>query len=116
MFGGPRTREAQLWAVALRAGPNAALSRHTAAELYGLTRCSQSAHVMVPVGQRTGRIRDAVVHRSRHIDEYRHPAYFPPRTRVEDTELDLTQVSADLDEAFDWLSRAVGRRLTTTEL
>jgi very-short-patch-repair endonuclease len=115
-FTGIPAREAQLWAVALRAGPNAALSHYTAAELYGLTWSSQSAHVMVPVGQRTGRIRDAVVHRSRHIDEYRHPAYFPPRTRVEDTVLDLTQVSANLDEAFDWLSRAIGRRLTTTEL
>jgi len=71
---------------------------------------------MVPVGQRTGRLRDAVVHRSRHIDDCRHPAYFPPRTRVEDTVLDLAQVSANFDEAFDWLCRAVGRGPTTTEL
>jgi hypothetical protein len=37
----------------------------------------------------------------------------PPRTRLEETVLDLTQVAASFDEAFDWLSRAVGRRLTT---
>ena len=115
-FTGTPTREAQLWAVALRAGPDAVLSHHTAAELYGLTKPGRLAHVMVPVGQRTGQIRDAVVHRSRHIEECRHPAYFPPRTRVEDTVLDLAQVSADLDEAFNWLCRAVGRQLTTTEL
>src|SRR5271165_502009 len=115
-FTGMPTREAQLWAVALGAGPNAVLSHHTAAELYGLAQPGRLVHVMVPVGQRTGRLRDAVVHRSRHIDDCRHPAYFPPRTRVEDTVLDLAQVSANFDEAFDWLCRAVGRGPTTTEL
>jgi very-short-patch-repair endonuclease len=39
-----------------------------------------------------------------------------PRTRIEETVLDLTQVSANFDEAFDWLCKAVGRRLTTPNL
>ncbi|HEY2639758.1 MAG TPA: type IV toxin-antitoxin system AbiEi family antitoxin domain-containing protein [Streptosporangiaceae bacterium] len=115
-FTGTPVRAAQLWAVALRAGPNAALSFHTAAELYGLAPPKRLVHVTVPVGHNTGQIRDAAVHYSRHIEERTHHAYSPPRTRVEDTVLDLAQVSANLDEAFDWLCRAVGRRITTTHL
>jgi hypothetical protein len=37
----------------------------------------------------------------------------PPRTRVEETVLDLTQTAPTFDAAFSWLCRAVGRRLTT---
>ncbi len=45
-----------------------------------------------------------------------HPAASPPRTRIEETVLDLAQASATFDDAFGWLCRAVGRRLTTPEL
>ena len=38
------------------------------------------------------------------------------RGRGSRTVLDLAQVSANLDEAFDWLCRAVGRRITSTDL
>ncbi len=114
-FTGTPPREAQIWAVAMRAGPNAVLSHQTAAELYGIGQAGRLVHVTVPVGQNSVRIAGAVVHYSRHVDESRHPAYFPPRTRVEDTVLDLAQAAANLDEAFDWLCRAIGRRITTTE-
>ena len=112
---GTPPREAQLWAVAMRAGLNGVLSHQTAAELYGIGQAGRLVHVTVPVGQNGGRIAGAVVHCSRHVDESRHRAYFPPRTRVEDTVLDLAQAAANLDEAFDWLCRAIGRRITTTE-
>jgi hypothetical protein len=55
----------------------------------------------------------AVVHYSHAVDRQRHPTLQPPRTRVDDTILDLTQVSASFDEAFDWLCRGVGHSLTT---
>lgn len=113
-FSGVPDRQAQLWAVVLRAGPQAALSFRTAAELYGLAReGSPLIHVTVPRNQRIKPIRGAVIHYSHAADRRRHPTLRPPRTRVEDTVLDLTQVSANFDEAFDWLCRGVGRLLTT---
>ena len=116
-FSGPVDRTGELWSFVLRAGPSAMLSHQTAAELYGLKPGqSRLIHLTVPTDDRTGHIRGAVVHRSRSADEYVHPSYYPPRTRVEDTVLDLARVSANLDEAFDWLCRAVGRRITTTDL
>jgi len=111
---GSPDRMAQLWAVVLRAGPRAALSFRTAAELYGLeSTCGHLIHVTVPRNQRIRPIRGAIIHYSQWVDERRHPSLQPPRTRLEDTLLDLTQVAANLDEAFDWLSRAIGGRMTT---
>ena len=100
-------RLAKLWAVVLKAGPRAALSFRTAAELYGLeSTCGELIHVTVPRNQRVRPIRGAVIHYSQWVDERRHPGLRPPRTRIEDTVLDLTQVAASFDDAFDWLSRA----------
>jgi hypothetical protein len=116
-FTGPVDREAELWSFVLRAGPSAMLSHQTAAEVYGLARGpSRMIHLTVPADEHPGRMRGVVLHRSRYADKYVHPVFFPPRTRVEQTVLDLAQVSANLDEAFDWLCRAVGSRLTTTDL
>ncbi|HTU04555.1 MAG TPA: hypothetical protein VMG13_03290 [Trebonia sp.] len=39
----------------------------------------------------------------------------PPRTRIEDTVLDLIECSRSFDEAYDWICRAIGRRRTTAE-
>jgi hypothetical protein len=115
-FTGVPSRPAQLWAVALSAGQEAALSHHTAAELFGLTAGPAALiHVTVPADERPWPIRGAVVHRSRLIEQTRHPALLPPRTRIEATVLDLTQISADLDQAFNWICLAVSRRLTTTD-
>jgi len=113
-YSGSPDRLAQLWAVVLRAGPRAVLSFRTAAELHGLeSTCGDLIHVTVPRNQRVRPIRGAVIHYSHWVDERRHPGLRPPRTRLEDTVLDLAQVAASFDEAFDWLSRAIGRRLTT---
>lgn len=113
-FTGVPDRQAQLWAVVLRAGPQAALSFRTAAELYGL--CSERSpliHITVPRNLRIKPIRSAVIHYCHDADRRRHPTLLPPRTRVDDTVLDLAVISTTFDEAFDWLSRAVGRRMTT---
>jgi hypothetical protein len=112
-FSGTPDRDAQLWAVVLRAGPRAALSFRTAAELHGLVSDhSPLVHVTVPSNQRTRPIRGATLHYSGSIDQARHPTQLPPRTRIDETVLDLTQASASLDEAVEWICRAVGRRLT----
>jgi very-short-patch-repair endonuclease len=54
-----------------------------------------------------------VVHRSRTLERSRHPVLLPPRTRVEDTLLDLAEAAGSLDEAVRWLSMGCGARLTT---
>lgn len=113
-FTGSPARDAELWAAVLRAGDGAALSYRTAAELYGLDRAAGGLiHVTVPAGRRASIVRGGVVHFSRRLEQTRHPALLPPRTRIDDTVLDLVLTSATFDEAFDWLCRATGRRLTT---
>jgi very-short-patch-repair endonuclease len=116
-FTGVPGREAVLWAALLRAGPTAALSHHTAAELHGLTNePAPLLHITVPTGRRVAPISGVVLHHSRAFSKIVQPAASPPRTRVEDTVLDLTQTSASFDDAFGWLCRAVGRRLTTPHM
>ncbi|HEY5362520.1 MAG TPA: hypothetical protein VIJ82_33370 [Streptosporangiaceae bacterium] len=114
-FTGVPSRDAQLWAVVLRAGTGAALSHQAAAQLHGMADChDEPIHVTVPVTRHPELIPGAIVHRSSRLDQARHPALLPPRTRVEETVIDLTQAAAGFDDAFGWLCRAVGRRLTTT--
>jgi hypothetical protein len=113
-FGGPLIREAVLWAAVLRAGPGAALSHQTAAELLGLTdQRSDVIHLTVPLGRHPAPIRGAVVHRSGRIGPATHPAQLPPRTRVEETTIDLTQSAASFDDAYARVCRAISSRLTT---
>src|ERR1700722_3757432 len=118
-FNGTATRRAELWSALLRAGPDAVLSHQTAAEVYGLIDGqSRLIHLTVPHDsnpERCGRIPGIVVHRSRSLTHTRHPVLTPPRTRVEETVLDLVECARTGDEAYDWICRAIGRRLTTAE-
>jgi hypothetical protein len=116
-FTGELCREAELWAALLRAGPQAVLSHQTAAEVDGFTaRPSRLIHVTVPLGQHLIRVPGIVAHRSSRIEAAKHPLRTPPRTRVEETALDLAQQSASIDDAFGWISRACSRRLTRPPL
>jgi hypothetical protein len=116
-FSGEPPRTAVLWAAVLRAGPGAVLSHQTAAELYGLTDAQAPLiHLTVPNGSPVTRPSGTVVHYSRRLEEARHPAFLPPRTRVEDSVLDLIGNMTSLDEAVSLISRAVGRRRTTAPL
>ena len=114
-FSGQPPREAMLWAALLRSGTGAVLSHRTAAELDGLAEgISPAIHVTVPTARRIrGTTTGLIIHRSSRIAVARHPALLPPRTRIEETAIDLTQAARDSDEAFHWLSRACGSRLTT---
>ncbi len=119
-FTGPPPRLAWLWAAALRAGPGSALSHYTAAELDGLTdRSCPAIHVTVG-GDRRLRLHEdqpgvppVIVHRSRRIEEIRHPVRTPPRTRIPATLVDLTQLAPTIDDAVGWLAGACGRRMVT---
>jgi hypothetical protein len=115
-FSGPVPRDALRWAAVLRAGDRAVLSHHSAAELIGLADAdSPLIHVTVPADRRIRPIRGIAVHHSHRIDAARHPVRTPPQTRVEETVIDLTQVSASLEEAAGWITRACGRRFTRPE-
>jgi very-short-patch-repair endonuclease len=116
-FTGEPCREAELWAAALRAGREAILSHQTAAELDGLTGARIPAiHVTIPGSARADPIPGVRVHRSERLAEARHPSRMPPRTRIEETVLDLAQTAKTIDDAFGWLCQACGLRLTTPEL
>jgi hypothetical protein len=117
-FSGDPTRETVLWAALLRAGPDAALSHHTAAERHGLIdEPSSVISITVPASRHPAqaKIPGVVVHRSDAILRTTHPAMLPPCTRVEDTVLDLIQVASSFDDAYAWICRAIGRRRTTAD-
>jgi hypothetical protein len=118
-FTGPLPREAKLWAAVLRVGNGVALSHETAAEIHGLIdRPIRQIHVSVPAKRQPGRhrkIRGVTVHRSRRLAPEWQPPWQLPRTSVEDTVLDLVAASRTFDDAYSWISRAVGRRLTSPE-
>jgi hypothetical protein len=122
-FTGDPPRECLLWAAVLRAGEGAALSHETAAELDRLTdKPSEVIHVTIgdhrrirASGQQHELAPPLVIHRSDRIDQARHPVRSPPRTRVEETVIDLTQLAGNFDAAFRWLSAGCGRRLVTPQ-
>jgi very-short-patch-repair endonuclease len=115
-FSGPLPRPAQLWAAALNGGEGAVLSHHTAAELWGLIkRPAPVIHVTIPARRLVSAPPGVVVHRSGRVERARHPSLRPPRTRVEETILDLTQLETNLDNCYAWLARGVNARLTTVE-
>ncbi len=117
-FTGDPSREAKLWAAVLRVGRGAALSHETAAELHGLIdKPIGQIHVTVPAGRRPARqkIRGVIVHRSRCLVPEWQPPWLLPRTTVEDTVLDLIAVARTFDDAYGWIARAVGRRLTSPQ-
>jgi hypothetical protein len=123
VFSGEPDQLARQWAAVLRAGPGAMLSFRTAAELAGLTGPGErerptgpaepAIHVTVPGSRRISRVQGTVLHWSDRAAQAMHPARTPPQTRVEETVLDLANVAATIDDAYGWVARAVGRRLTT---
>jgi Transcriptional regulator, AbiEi antitoxin len=112
-FTGPPGRSARLWAVVLLSGPGAVLSHETAAELHGLTdRPAQDIHVTVP-GQRRGKAIEGVsVYRSARAVQAVLGGAYPPRTRIEETVLDLSQTARSIDDICGWVTRAFARDLT----
>lgn len=112
-FSGEPSRAARLWAAVLSAGPGAALSHETAAELQRLTdRPADAIHVTVPVERRVMAVSGVSLHRSARAVEAVETGSSPPRTKVEETVLDLTQAAATFDDLCGWITRALARELT----
>lgn len=121
-FTGPVHREARLWAAVRRAGPGAMLSHETAAEVHGLSRpfaVEAKIHITVPLSRRPAQhrtIRGVVIHRSNQSRPERLPEWKLPRTRIEDTVLDLVAAARTFDEAYSWISRALSQKLVSAEM
>ena len=110
--GGPG-RSASLWAAVLSAGPGAMLSHETAAELQRLTdKPVETIHVTIPGPRRVLAADGVSIHRSGRAVHAVQRDSNPPRTRVEETVLDLTQAAADFDAVCGWVTRAFARELT----
>ncbi len=115
-FRGPVSLRCRLWAAVLAAGREAVLSHESAAELAGLVdRPAQAIHVTIPVGRKVTALNGVVIHRSKRVEDARHPALEPPQTRLEDTVIDLTQTAVSMRDAFGWLAKAVNSQRTTTD-
>ena len=112
-FTGTPGRGAQLWAALLGAGPGAVLSHETAAELQRLSdQPAETIHVTVPWQRRIAAACGVSPHRSRRAGQIVLERSNPPRTRVEETVLDLTQTAATFDDVCGWVTRAFARDLT----
>jgi hypothetical protein len=117
-FTGPVSRNARLWAAIRWAGDGAMLSHETAAELHGLIDAPRSSKIHITVSPRRhpAKFRPVggiVIHR---LDRHQgHPLgpFVLPRTRIEDTVLDLASAASTFDNAYAWIARAVSRRLVT---
>jgi hypothetical protein len=115
-FSGELGRQAQLWAAVLATGPGSMLSHHTAAETGRLVdKPSQLIHVTIFAARRITRRPGIVLHYSARPEQAQHPVLLPPQTRIEETVLDLAGAARGLDGAVQWVTRGLGRRLTTQD-
>jgi hypothetical protein len=112
-FSGDLARRTRLWAAVLSAGPGAALSHETAAELHRLAdKPTETIHVTVPAGRRISAAEGISLHRSARATNAVQANSSPLRTGVEETVLDLTQTARTFDDVCGWVTRAIARELT----
>jgi hypothetical protein len=118
-FSGPLPREARLWAAVRRAGEGALLSHETAAEVQGLIDKPASSDIHLTVAKRRrplqGKpVRGIVIHRSdQSRPQFPGGSWKLPRTRLEDTVLDLVTSAATFERGYSWIARAISRDLVT---
>lgn len=120
-FSGRLSREAWLWAAVRRAGDGAMLSHETAAEVHGIIDAPIAGviHVTVPLTRRPAQRRPArgiLIHRSGQSRAQDLGPFMLPRTRVEDTVLDLVAAAPTFDRAYSWIARAVSRNLVSVAM
>jgi Protein of unknown function (DUF559) len=114
-YSGRPARDSLMWAAVLGARSGAVLCHQTAAELYGLLDAGEgrAIHVMVASGSAVAPMKGVVIHYSRRVDDARHPVLEPPRTRLEETVLDLAAAEATVTRATGWILIACASRRTT---
>jgi hypothetical protein len=110
---GGLTRAARFWAALLYAGRGAVLSHETAAQLHGFANRSVNAiHVTVPADRRVVAQPGIRIHLSTRVFQAAMPHEDPPRTRVEDTVLDLTDAADGFDDVCGWVTTVLSQGLT----
>jgi hypothetical protein len=111
-FTGPLTRDAQLWAAVLAAGPGAQLSHQTAAEINRLTdRQSPLIHVTIPADRRITPPQGAIIHISSNLSGgWRFARGVPPYTFAEETVLDLVHAATDLNDVIAHVTGAFAKK------
>lgn len=103
----------QLWSAVLYAGEGAMASYDSAAYLHGLVIGTPvKVHVTVPDSRRVAPQPGLVVHRSGRAIDQEQPFSSPPRTRVEETVLDLADTKAKPDDVVAVLTNACQRKKT----
>lgn len=121
-FTGRVERDARLWAAVCLAGRGAMLSHESAAEVQGLLDkpAGFTIHITVPSKRRAvdGKpAKGVVIHRSGQSEpEFPSGSWKIPRTRVEDTVLDLVASAPTFERGYAWVARAVSRHLTTVAM
>jgi very-short-patch-repair endonuclease len=120
-FTGALPRDARLSAALVRAGEGAMLSHETAAEAHGLIDrpAGRTIHVTVPPHRRPvqgGSMPGVTIHRSGQSRPQLPITWKLPRTRIEDTVLDLVDAAPTFRVAYGWIARAVTRDFVTTTM
>ena len=110
---GPVTYLARIWAAVLLGGAEAPVAGRCAAVLHGLDDGEPlPIDVLIPYGRRVSDREWVRFIQERGRVRARSTRAEPPRTRIEDTVLDLCAVGSQ-SAAIDWVTRSVQRRLTT---
>jgi len=113
-FTGPVPPHTLVSGALLYAGAGATACLGTAAWLWGLrSDLPLPIEVCVPFVRQVIDQPGLHVASRRHLPTLRHPAAVPPRTRVEQTVLDLVDQAGDIDEVVALITGACQRRLTT---
>jgi hypothetical protein len=118
-FTGQLPRTAQLWAAVCMAGEGAMLSHESAAEVQRIVDRPVSSEIHVTVTSRRrplqGKpVQGIVIHRSdQSRPQFPGGSWKLPRTRIEDTVLDLVTSAATFERGYSWIARAVSRGLVT---
>jgi hypothetical protein len=113
-FTGPLSEIGRIWAAVLYAGPEACAARGTALWLAGvLDRPPLLIHLDVPAHRRVRAPAGIRVHLKRAYPRHRHPTANPPRTRIEEAVLDLTDDELDMEKVLGIVLQTTQRRLTT---
>jgi hypothetical protein len=94
------------------------LSHETAAEVHGIIDkpAGPNIHVTVALRRRPAQhrpTRGIIIHRSDQSQVQFAGPFNLPRTRVEDTVLDLVAAAPTFDRAYTWIARAVSRKVVT---
>jgi hypothetical protein len=93
------------------------LSYESAAEVHHLIdKPAAKIHITVPASRNPAQrhpIRGVIIHRSRNVASEPLPPWLLPRTPIAETVLDLVGVAKTADDAYAWLTLAIGRGLTS---